>query len=155
MKKRLFLICAAALTAGALLFGGCTGGGESATSSESEKKADADIDLTVLSSTMVYAQVLDMVSNPANYIGKTVKMDGTMSIYDSPVTGMRYFACVIQDATACCAQGIEFELNDSYLYPADYPEAGKYVAVVGTFDTYVEDGNSYCTLRNADLVKGS
>ena len=60
-----------------------------------------------------------------------------------------YFTCIVQDATACCAQGIEFIMTDDYKYPDDYPEDGSEITVVGTFDTYEENGNTYATLRNA------
>ena len=35
---------------------------------------DADVDLTQLSSTLVYAEVYNMASNPQSYVGKTVRM---------------------------------------------------------------------------------
>ena len=113
----------------------------------------ADVDLTVLSSTMVYSEVYNMVISPEQYIGKTVKMDGFFSDYYDEATGNRYFACVIQDAAACCAQGIEFVLTDDYVYPDDYPEADEEICVVGVFDTYQEGDYTYCTLRNARLVE--
>ena len=40
-----------------------------------------DVDLTKLSSTMVYAVVNDMLIKPDSYIGKTVRMSGSMSVY--------------------------------------------------------------------------
>ncbi|MBQ7429833.1 MAG: hypothetical protein IJV29_09215 [Butyrivibrio sp.] len=112
-----------------------------------------DVDLTVLSSTMVYSQVYDMVYFPENYVGQTVKMEGIYTHYHDDTTGKDYYACFIQDATACCAQGIEFELTDDYVYPDDYPEEGGYVCVSGTFDIYEEDGFTYCTLRNSTLCE--
>ncbi len=111
-----------------------------------------DLDLTTMSSTMVYAEVYNMMSVPENYIGKTVRMKGLYSAYHDDVTGNDYFACIVQDATACCAQGIEFELADEYKYPDDYPNEGAEVTVVGVFDTYTEGEGKYCTLRNAHLV---
>ncbi|MCR5623570.1 MAG: hypothetical protein K6G18_17160 [Treponema sp.] len=111
-----------------------------------------DLDLTVLSSTMVYSEVFNMMVSPEKYIGKTIKMKGQfMSSYEEALD-RRYYACIIQDATACCAQGIEFELSSDYSYPKDYPEEGGNMCVVGVFDTYEEDGCSYATLRNARLV---
>ena len=61
-------------------------------------------------------------------------------------------SCIIQDATACCAQGIEFELADKRTYPDDYPEIDEEICVVGVFDTYKEGEYTYCTLRNAKLL---
>ena len=110
-----------------------------------------DVDLTVLSSTMVYSEVYNMMYYPENYIGKTVKMKGMYAGYHDESTDKYYHACIIQDATACCAQGIEFEPTDDYRYPDDYPAEWQEVCVTGVFDTYKEGENIYCTLRNARL----
>lgn len=110
-----------------------------------------DIDLTALSSTMVYAEVYDMVSDPDKYIGRTVRMRGDFASYHDETGGRYYFGCIIRDATACCAQGIEFVLTDDYVYPDDYPEEGSEVTVTGAFDTYREGESLYCTLRDAVL----
>ena len=110
-----------------------------------------DVDLTVLSSTMVYSEVYDMMYYPENYIGKSVKMKGMYAGYHDESTDKYYHACIIQDATACCAQGIEFEPTDDYIFPDDYPAEGHEVCVTGVFDTYEEGENKYCTLRDARL----
>jgi len=129
---------------------------DSADITDPEPKAEGaegvDVDLTALSSTMVFSEVYNMMVEPESYVGKTVKMDGTFSVYYDEPTKEYYFACIIQDATACCAQGIEFELTDEYKYPDDYPEEGGNVCVVGVFDTYKENDSTYCTLRKARLV---
>ncbi|PWT27617.1 hypothetical protein [Butyrivibrio fibrisolvens] len=110
-----------------------------------------DIDLTNASATVVYSEVYDMMYFPENYVGKTIKMDGLFTYYYDEAMDKYYFACIIMDATACCSQGIEFELTDDYVYPDDYPEDGGDICVVGTFDTYEEDGFTYCVLRDARL----
>ena len=124
---------------------------------------EPDIDLTAMSGTMVYSVVYDMVWNPGNYVGKTVKMHGRYARYTSDDTGTVHHACVVQDATACCAQGIDFELVDGA-----YPDPDSEITVVGTLDTY-RNGNvqlapgidpaSYgivldiCILRSAEVVE--
>ena len=114
--------------------------------------AGIDIDLTVLSSTMVYAEVYDMMYYPENYVGKSVKMKGLYASAYDDASGKRYHACIIQDATACCSQGIEFEPEGDIVYPDDFPLEGENVCVTGTFDTYTEGEQTYCTLRNASLI---
>lgn len=106
-----------------------------------------DVDLTILSSTMVYSQVYDMVSRPENYEGKIVRMQGYVGSYEDTITGNKYYGCIIQDATACCSQGIEFVLKEGYEYPANDED----VTVTGEFGTYEEDGFIYCTLKDAVL----
>ena len=113
---------------------------------------EIDVDLTVLSATMVYSEVYNMMSDPEKYVGKTVKMNGLFASYHDEAADKYYFACVIQDAMACCAQGIEFVLTDDYAYPDDYPEVNAQICVVGVFDTYEENGATYCTLRQANLL---
>lgn len=111
-----------------------------------------DIDLTVMSSTMVYSQVSEIMADPDAYVGKIMKMKGLLTVFHSEETGKYYFGCLIQDATACCAQGIEFELAGDYQYPDDYPPENTEITVVGVFDTYIEGVGLYCTLRNAEFA---
>ncbi len=86
---------------------------------ESEIKLDnADselVDLTTLSSTMVYAEVYQMMYDPGAYVGKTVKMNGQFFAYLIDGMDSYIFACIIQDATACCQQGMEFILADAQM----------------------------------------
>ena len=110
-----------------------------------------DVDLTKLGSTLVYSEVYDMMVEPDNFIGQTIRMEGLYAVYHDEVTGKYYHACIILDATACCQSGIEFELTDAYAFPDDYPEEGGMICVKGVFDTYEEDESLYCTLRDAEL----
>lgn len=111
---------------------------------------DVDIDLTALSSTMVYSEVFNMLYEPEDYIGKTVRMEGLFSTYHSETTGKDYYSCIIEDATACCSQGLEFALTEGY----SYPKEGTLIEVVGVFDTYEEGEYVYCTLKDAVLEVG-
>lgn len=112
--------------------------------------AEIDVDLTALSSTMVYSEVYNMVYTPADYLGKTVKMRGQFAVYEGD--SRNYYACLIADATSCCSQGIEFVVQDARTYPDDYPELGTEITVVGTFDTYQEGETTYCQLIDATLL---
>lgn len=111
------------------------------------------VDLTTLSSTLVYSEVYNMVTAPESYVGKKVMMRGNFAVYENPKLDKKYYACVIADATACCQQGIEFVLSDDdkLTYPDDYPGEGDEIVVIGDFNTYTEDGNEYCHLENAVL----
>ena len=123
------------------------------TSSPAQSADGIDVDLTKLSSTMVYSEVYNMMVSPDNYTGKTVKMNGAFAYYEDPETKKQYFACIIADATACCSQGLEFILTGDHTYPNDYPELGSEITVTGTFEVYTESGFQYCGLVNATLVR--
>lgn len=110
-----------------------------------------DVDLTVLSSTLVYAEVYNMMISPENYIGKTIKMKGKYysSYYEE--TGKYYYYVIIEDAAACCQQGLEFIWNGEHIFPDDYPSDGTEVEVVGIFNTYEELGMSYSYVATNEI----
>lgn len=119
---------------------------------EAAAPASVDLDLTVLSSTMVYAEVSNMLAAPDDYIGKTVRMKGTFSAYQEPDTQKVYCGVVVQDATACCSQGFDLVMPSQSRYPDDYPAAQSEVTVVGTIqvDRTLED-YGILTLRLEDI----
>ena len=112
----------------------------------------------MLSSTMVYSEVYNMLYNdPAHYLGKTVKARGTFSIYQLVTDGVLQpdpvsYACIISDAAACCAEGMEFVLKDDLAYPDDYPELGAEITVIGEFQSYEENGMIWYHLVSARLA---
>ena len=127
------------------------------TDQSTESAADEEdgmLDLTALNSTMVYAEVYHMLSAPEEYVGRQIKMSGTLrtgKLYNpdgDTLADTILYACVIADATACCAQGIPFVLSDE----TAYPEVGTEVTVVGTFEIGEQSGFQYCRLVNATLA---
>ncbi len=110
-----------------------------------------DVDLTQLSSTMVYSEVFAMMMDPEKYDGKRIKMTGLYNYYHDAMVDKDYSACVVQDATACCAQGIDFVLTDDYDYPEDYPEIDEEITVTGVFNIYQEGKYTFFRLKDAVL----
>ena len=110
-----------------------------------------DLDLSALSGTVVYSQVYNMVMQPDQYLGQTVRVRGYFSYFQDPETLKEYFAVIIADATACCAQGIEFVWRGEHRYPDDYPPLETEMTVTGEFGTYEENGFTYLQLSDADV----
>jgi len=73
-------------------------------------------------------------------------MEGTAVSSTDPETGVVYHAVIIQDATACCASGLEYLLTEGE-YPPDETE----VTVTGEFELYAENGVLYGRLKDAAL----
>ena len=111
-----------------------------------------DLDLSKLSGTVVYSQVYNMMTGPEPYLGKVIRMAGYYSAYEDTERGVVYHACVIPDATACCAQGIEFVRAGEHVWPDEYPEEGAGIIVTGRLGSYDEDGYTYLHLVDAELV---
>lgn len=123
---------------------------EQETNAPSGQSTDIDVDLTAMSSTMVYSQVYDMLTFPENYVGKTIKVKGQYYAAYSDETKQYYHFVVIADATACCQQGLEFLWLGDHRYPEDYPKKNSQIEITGVFELYEEQGNSYCRLDVPD-----
>ncbi|MBR6003781.1 MAG: hypothetical protein IK068_03560 [Lachnospiraceae bacterium] len=123
-------------------------------SSEEIEEGDF-IDLTVLSSVLVYTEVYNMVYYPENYEGKIIKAKGPFDVYvaseeEKALYGTDcYFYVVVQDATACCQQGLEFVLKEDPGFPDGYPSVGTEVTVCGRYETYQEGDTTYAHLVDA------
>ncbi|HCC35024.1 MAG TPA: hypothetical protein DEQ02_05095 [Ruminococcaceae bacterium] len=109
------------------------------------------IDLTEMSSTVVYTEVYNMVTTPDDYVGKTIKVDGlyTPSFFDT--TGDYYHYILVEDATACCQQGLEFVWEGDHAYPGDYPAEGEEILIEGVFTSYMELGEKYYYILTEDI----
>lgn len=117
-----------------------------------ENQKDIDYDLTKMNSDMIYATVFMVVQDPESYAGKTFKIYGNS--YTFPTTegkSMTHY-CLIKDALACCAQGLEFISSNS---DEKYPDDGDEIVVTGTLESYtVEDiPMPLCRLVNAKIEK--
>ncbi|MCR4631499.1 MAG: hypothetical protein K5786_07690 [Treponema sp.] len=118
-----------------------------------DKNAKVDFDLTKMSPTMIYSTVFDMMIAPENYENKVIKVEGMFNIFINEVTNDRYYAVLVQDATACCQQGLEFIWIGDHNFPDDYPEEFSEIVVTGTFTTAEEDGITYSYLNAWSVEK--
>lgn len=107
---------------------------------EDLKQYDVDIDLTTLNTTMLQARVNEILDNPNDYKGKTVRVTGSYNKSYYEQTGKYYNYVLGYDQTMCCAAwGIEF-LGDCV--PEEI-EQYTTIGLVGTFDFYEELGQTY------------
>ena len=90
-----------------------------------------DLDLSPLSGTVAYAELCSMLLAPQEYSGKIIRMKGTFTAYQDPVSKRVYCGITVLDAAACCAQGFDIEMPAGSAYPDDYPVNGEEVTVVG------------------------
>lgn len=126
------------------------------TENETAVSNSIDIDLTEMSSDMVYATVYQMMCYPENYIGKTIRMEGQYySMWYEP-TSAYYYYIIISDAAACCAQGLEFLWDEeAYHNLQEKLSEEMELQVTGTFETYEEEENgnvlTYCRLKDTEV----
>ncbi|MBQ3451296.1 MAG: hypothetical protein IJG32_03420 [Selenomonadaceae bacterium] len=112
------------------------------------RAAAVDIDLTKMSSTMVYSTVFNMVNNPAKFVGKTMRMRGEYTTYHISINDPTQIihACIVRDAAGCCSQGLEFVLTDK-----KYPTGAGEITVVGTISVQKISGKYVCYLKDSAL----
>ena len=108
----------------------------------SSKAGSVEVDLTEMSSTMVYSYVADMLAKPSSYKGQLVRMSG-----DSNTTHGGTHSCIVYDALGCCTEGIEYILSEDEAYPDD----GDKITVVGTFASYTKGQGKYFVLIDSVL----
>ena len=151
MKKALLLLLLCAVCA---VLTACASSTAAPTVTQAPTAAPltVDLDLANLSGTVVYSQVYNMMYEPDDYLGKVIRIAGYYSAYEDQERGVVYHACVIPDATACCAKGIEFTLAGDHRWPDDYPEPGTDIIVTGRLETYMEDGMRYLNLADSEMV---
>ena len=130
---------------------------ENSTEAESEsvkKDGEVDYDLTVMGADMVYATVYQMMIDPKSYIGKSFKIRGNYYSSYSKDKDVYYHFCMIKDAAACCAQGLELLWADEKMNRHENcPEEDALVTVEGVFETYEEGLNTYGRIKDAKIVE--
>ena len=130
---------------------------ENSTEAESEsvkKDGEVDYDLTVMGADMVYATVYQMMIDPKSYIGKSFKIRGNYYSSYSNDKDVYYHFCMIKDAAACCAQGLELLWADEKMNRHENcPEEDALVTVEGVFETYEEGPNTYGRIKDAKIVE--
>ena len=124
----------------------CGSAGE--TTGPQTEAAAPDLDLTILSSTLVFSELQNITANPDNYAGQSIRMRGQCQTYYNELAGSVYHAVTVADTTSCCAQGLEYVLPDEASYPADGSEA----TIVGRLAPYEENGYIYFHLIDAEVV---
>ncbi|MGI6020420.1 MAG: hypothetical protein ACOX71_02905 [Lachnospiraceae bacterium] len=111
---------------------------------------DVELDLTKMSSTMVYSEALNMLKDAKSYEGRIVKMTGQISSIQTKKSLVT--SCIVKDAAQCCKQGIPFIAADELVYPDDYPEIGTYVTIIGEFQPYDYHGVMSGRLIHASMA---
>ena len=117
-----------------------------------ESPVSVDLDLSVMSSTIVYAEMYNIQFDPGQYLGKVIRLRGLYSYYREPSTGVSYYACVVPDATACCMQGMEFVPAIEPEDPDHFLEDSADITVTGRLEIYVDEGISYLHLVEAEVI---
>ena len=116
-----------------------------------EDKGGIDVDLSNESATMAYTEMYVMVQSPEEYLGKEIKIKGQYMKLKPDKSGKQLYGIFVYDTACCCQVGIEFCPKDKK--SLDGVKTGDTLTVAGTFTTYEEDSETFCTLSDASVGK--
>ena len=114
-------------------------------------KAPKTIDLTKLSSAIVYAQVYNMLMEADNYNGSHIKMNGTYYENTDINQGPLFKCVIVTDVTGCCSAGFDVIKADESI---KFPKHLSQIEVEGTFIVKEEDGltRTYLVVDNLKVL---
>ena len=117
-----------------------------------EDARDIDIDLSELSRIMVQAEFQNILTNSADNIGKTIRVNGLYySLFWEQADRHLHYVMIV-DGDECCRMGFEFMLVGDSVFPDDYPAQYTLIEVTGIFSRYNELGATYLYLAVDEIV---
>ncbi len=111
-----------------MIFTACSSTSTSEVETQKETEEVKSYDLTQMSSTMVYSQIFDLVTDPNKYLNSNFTVQGSLLNSEDANTGEMFYALLIVDATSCCAQGLELSFPEDM----ELPEMPMGATIVGT-----------------------
>ena len=123
---------------------------QEAVDTEAEEHVD-EIDLTMMSPTMLFAEVVNMTRTPKKYDGAMVTLRGGLMILAVDLeTGVGSYSCYVEDATKCCQRGIGFTI-DRPLEDTSILVEGSEVIIKGTFEIYKMGGRNFVRIADCEI----
>ncbi len=123
---------------------------QEAVDTEAEEHVD-EIDLTMMSPTMLFAEVVNMTRTPKKYDGAMVTLRGGLMILAVDLeTGVGSYSCYVEDATKCCQRGIGFTI-DRPLEDTSILVEGSEVIIKGTFEIYEMGGRNFVRIADCEI----
>ena len=115
---------------------------------------DVDMDLTALGENMMRAEVVNIMTNPDEYLDKTIKVSGSYYRVFEQVTGRIQNIVAVFEVDSCCPpEGLEIIVGDFIdPYSFDFPLEGTKIEVIGVFSTYEMQGFDFYYLAVDDVT---
>ena len=113
-----------------------------------------DYDLSDYNFTMISSFFFQMLIEPETYENKTFKINGKFQTFDNEEdpSALPYFSVVMNDATMCCQEGIDFVWQGDHKWPADYPEQDQEITIIGKYIVTETDGITYNYILASDIL---
>ncbi|MDR0813427.1 MAG: hypothetical protein LBO63_05425 [Oscillospiraceae bacterium] len=98
------------------------------------------------------SQTNDIYTNPEDYLGKKIKLEGIFTVYDSVSANPEYdkYRCVIRYGPGCC--GYDANCGFEVVWDREYPQDNDWVEAVGVLEEYDDGGYMYLRLALSSLT---
>ena len=113
-----------------------------------------DYDLSEMNFTMISSLFFQMLIESETYENKTFKIKGKFQSFDNEEdpTALPYFSVIMNDATMCCQEGIDFVWEGNHKWPEDYPKPDQEITIVGKYIVTETDGFTYNYILASDIL---
>lgn len=108
---------------------------------------DADIDISAMTTTMAFAQSIQMMYSPVEYAGKTVNVRGEYYKHIME-TAEEYHYILLMDETNCCQGIFEFILPTGVESPTD----GEIIQIAGEYKQFTDSYGDYHAIEVVQYV---
>jgi len=135
-----------------LFIAGCSSDGVGNRADDEQDAVSVDIDLTVLSSIMVSAEVTNIYNNGQANLGKTIRVRGDYENFYVEQLDQTFHYILTINEDDCCQEGFEFRLTGDRIYPDDYPSFGSVIEVVGVLSSHEDFGDLLFYLAVDDIL---
>lgn len=123
---------------------------ELAEENEEAERVDSEGEVIHITEKMYVTYINDIFTNADEYMGKKIKLEGMFTSAYDEITGLTYYF-VYRTGPGCCGNdgdmcGFEFTTTDPL------PEEKDWIEVIGTLDSYEENGFTYLTLKDSKVT---
>jgi hypothetical protein len=115
-------------------------------------ETNIDIDLTSFSGTMVSATLLNIISNPDDYLGQRIRMSGKYFHIFWEHTDLNYHFVLVEGQDGCCPKIMEFRRDSDYIFPDDFPDDEALIQITGIFGTHEDFGEKSNFLSVDEMI---
>ena len=113
-----------------------------------------DYDLSEMNFTMISSFFFQMLVESEKYENKIFKIKGKFQSFENEENpaALPYFSVIMNDATMCCQEGIDFVWEGNHNWPADYPDQDQEITIIGKYIVSETDGFTYNYILASDIL---
>ena len=118
---------------------------------EEREAAAVDMDLSILSTTVLSAELFNIFANADDNAGKMIRVRGLYANAFFSESGEYNHYIITLDGDECCREGFRFVWRGDHVFPDDYPQIDARIELDGVFTIREIDGVKSFYLATDDI----